>query len=71
MTESIIIISFFIFAAVLIAYDKISKKKYFGTIVIDETDENGPYIFLEINDENWKEMVKNNDLVLLKVRIRK
>lgn len=66
-----IIITFFVGAIVILTYDKIREKKFFGTIVIDKTDENGPLIFLEINDKNWQQTIKHNDQVVLNVKVRK
>lgn len=67
----IIIITFFVGAIVMLTYDKIREKKFFGTIVIDKTDENSPLIFLEINDKNWQQTIKHNDQVVLNVKVRK
>ena len=66
-----IVITFFVGAIVILTYYKIREKKYFGTIVIDKTDENGPLIFLEINDKNWQQNIKHNDKVVLNVKVRK
>lgn len=66
-----IIITFFVGVIAILTYDKIREKKYFGTIVIDKTDENGPLIFLEINDKNWQQTIKHNDRVVLNVKVRK
>ena len=67
----IIIITFFVGTVALMIYDKFREKKYFGTIVIDKTDENGPLIFLEINDKIWQQTIKHNDQVVLNVKVRK
>lgn len=66
-----IVIAFFIGVVSLITYDRIREKKFFGTIVIDKTDENSPLIFLEINDKNWQQTIKHNDQVVLNVKVRK
>lgn len=66
-----IIITFFVGVIALMIYDKFREKKFFGTIVIDKTDENGPLIFLEINDKNWQQTIKHNDQVVLNVKVRK
>lgn len=66
-----IVIAFFIGVVSLITYDRIREKKYFGTIVIDKTGEDGPIIFLEINDKNWQQTIKHNDQVVLNVKVRK
>lgn len=67
----IIIITFFVGAVALMIYDKFREKKFFGTIVIDKTSEDGPLIFLEINDKNWQQTIKHNDQVVLNVKVRK
>lgn len=66
-----IIITIFVGIVVLMSYDKFREKKNFGTIVIDKTDENGPLIFLEINNKNWQQTIKHNDRVVLNVKVRK
>ena len=66
-----IIITFFVGVIALMIYDKFREKKFFGTIVIDKTGENGPLIFLEINGKNCQNTKKHNDQVVLNVKVRK
>jgi len=42
-------------------------KNSIGSLVVDNSDLDGPYLFLELNDNDWYKELANNDTVSLKV----
>lgn len=47
------------------------KRKAIGTILLDESDPDGPYFFMELDNESSMNRVKHQKFVILRVKIRK
>lgn len=47
------------------------KRKAIGTLLLDESDPDGPYFFMELDSESSVKKVKEQEFVILRVKIRK
>lgn len=53
-----------------IATYRFLKKKPIGTLKVNKTDPDEPYLFLELNDPLWSAKIIGQDEVSLKVEIK-